>query len=264
MADSSWFAELQELGADLLNEQAAEEEEETPEQKAKRFRSAVERQVQEELRKRPPQKEVREYVASLEKARAAYDDYKDMMARARKEREQKQALEKPQPEQSPPLVSDEEDEELRIKEPREIFSDLLEAAFQKKDTIPAAGLEIFKLVALHSTPTQTVVSDWKSVFQSCRQGPSRFVMIYLLNELAKQNPQLPNLESHLRHLLNFICDQPLAPEQKSRIAKFVFRPVPAQPRTSGIYELIGRSQEGVQFLHEWQQQMEEARGRAAT
>ncbi|CAE7242592.1 unnamed protein product [Symbiodinium microadriaticum] len=254
---------MQQLGKDFdgPSDEEKEPEEETPAQRRARAKADQERFVQEELRKRPPQQKVDAYLAPIVRASQAFDaQHEAELEEAKQERKAKQALEgaeeaaSPSP-QMPDDVSDDE-HKAQEQEPYDVF-DSLKAPARSTTVIPNAAVEIFRLVvAARSCTVQTVMTHWKEVFQASTSSSHRLALIYVLNELAKQRPCLPELQSLLRQLLTFVATLTfLSMSERDNIVRFVFQPSPASPRRSAIWELAGKSAEWQQFFDDWRVDM---------
>ncbi|CAE7760120.1 unnamed protein product [Symbiodinium necroappetens] len=205
--------------------------------------------------------EVDAYLAPIVRASQAFDArHEAELEEAKKERKAKQALEaaeeaaSPSP-QMPDDVSDDE-HKAQEQEPYDVF-DSLKAPARSTTVIPNASVEIFRLVvAARSCTVQTVMTHWKEVFQASSSSSHRLALIYVLNELAKQRPCLPELQSLLRQLLTFVATLTfLSMSERDNIVRFVFQPSPASPRRSAIWELAGKSAEWQQFFDDWRVDM---------
>eukprot|EP00439_Symbiodinium_sp_Y106_P076793 s838_g15.t3 len=230
-------------------------------QRRARFQADQERFVQAELRKRPPQQKVDAYLAPIVREQQAFDALHEAeLAEAKKEREAKQAEEAAEEvaSPSPRMPDDISDEELKAQEqePYDVF-DSLQAPARSPTVIPNAAQEIFRLVvAARSCTVQTVMTHWKQVFQGSSSSSHRLALIYLLNELAKQRPCLPELQSLLRQLLTSVAAMTfLSMPERRQIVGFVFKPSPAHVRASAIWELAGKSAEWRKFFDDWRVDM---------
>ena len=262
---SDWFAELQQLGAELLQsgddreEKDKKERLETKEQRAQRFREGQRQLVEEALKDSKATEKVSAFMEPrLEEKRRFEAAMEKKLDDARKERAAKQAIEAAQAaEPSPPLVleeySDEEHDSMRQQAPWDILTRLHEDSLRNPRAIPEAGLEIFRLVHFQSCTMGTLMEDWKTVFQENENH--RMVLIYLLNELAKQQPQLPNLHNVLRSLLAFVAQLRLPQRQRQRIATWVFCPSPTSTQASAILNVRRSSPEWMEFITDWRDRM---------